>query len=103
MSKNAGGQIETAMKEDRKFPPPVEFASRSLFGSLEAYQEIYDEAKADPEAFWGKLGEEELHWFKPFEKVLEWDEPHAKWFVGGQTNVSYNCLDAHVNSNRRTK
>ncbi|MFT5523380.1 MAG: acetyl-CoA synthetase [Pirellulaceae bacterium] len=103
MSKNAGGQIETAMKEDRKFPPPVEFASRSLFGSLEAYQEIYDEAKADPEAFWGKLGEEELHWFKPFEKVLEWDEPHAKWFVGGQTNVSYNCLDAHVNSNRRNK
>ena len=40
----------------------------------------------------------ELHWFRPFDKVLEWNEPDARWFVGGQTNVSYNCLDAHLST-----
>ena len=52
-----------------------------------------NEAEADPEKFWGDLAREELHWFQPFDKVLEWKEPFAKWFVGGKTNVSYNCLD----------
>jgi acetyl-CoA synthetase len=45
----------------------------------------------------------ELHWFKPYEKVLDWDCPFAKWFVGGQTNVSYNCLDIHLNTPRQNK
>ena len=45
----------------------------------------------------------ELHWFKPYTKVLEWNEPFAKWFVGGQTNASYNCLDAHLSTGTRTR
>ena len=45
----------------------------------------------------------ELHWFKPYEKVLQWDMPFAKWFVGGQTNVSYNCLDIHLGTPRQNK
>src|SRR6185437_14887294 len=45
----------------------------------------------------------ELHWFKPFDKVLEWNEPFAKWFVGGKTNASYNCLDAHLATPRADK
>src|SRR6185369_3596843 len=43
------------------------------------------------------------HWFQPFGKVLEWNEPFAKWFVGGQTNASFNCLDAHLTTARRDK
>lgn len=62
------------------------------------YQAIYDTSIQDIEGFWAKEAREHLHWFKPFETTLEWDEPFAKWFVGGQTNVSYNCLDAHVNN-----
>ena len=62
------------------------------------YQAIYDTSIQDVEGFWAKEAREHLHWFKPFETTLEWDEPFAKWFVGGQTNVSYNCLDAHVNN-----
>ena len=54
------------------------------------------------DGFWGKMAHE-LHWFKPYSKVLEWNEPFAKWFVGGQTNVSYNCLDAHLSTPRRNK
>jgi acetyl-CoA synthetase len=90
------------MQEGRLFPPPVEFAAKARIGSLAAYEAMWKEAAADIEKFWGKLAGE-LYWFKPFGKVLEWNEPFAKWFVGGQTNVSYNCLDAHLASPRRNK
>src|SRR5215813_3558555 len=46
---------------------------------------------------------EELHWFKRWDKVLEWNPPHAKWFIGGKTNLSYNCLDRHLVTERRNK
>ncbi|MCA9220447.1 MAG: acetate--CoA ligase [Planctomycetales bacterium] len=103
MSQSAGGQIDTVMTETRLFPPSDEFASRARIGSMEAYQQLYDEAKSDPAAFWSKLAQEELHWFKPFETALEWNEPFAQWFVGGQTNASYNCLDAHLGTPRQNK
>jgi len=97
------GQIDTVMQEDRLFPPSAEFSSDSHIPSMEAYQQLWDEAEADSEAFWGKLAEQELHWFKPFDKVLDWQAPLAKWFVGGTTNVSYNCLDAHLGTPRQNK
>ena len=84
------------------FPPPKEFAAKAHIGSMEQYEKLWKEAAADLEGFWGKMAHE-LHWFKPYTKVLEWNEPFAKWFVGGQTNVSYNCLDAHLNTPRRNK
>ena len=49
------------------------------------------------------MAKSELHWFKPFDKVLQWDEPVASWFVGGKTNVSYNCLDVHLGTPRQNK
>lgn len=103
MSESTSGQIDSVMIEDRLFPPSEEFASKSAIGSMADYQALYDEAKADPEAFWDKLAQAELHWFKPYDKVLEWNSPDAKWFVGGKTNVSYNCLDAHLTTARRNK
>lgn len=102
MSSASGGGIDTVMREDRLFPPPAEFARRARIGSLADYERLWKEAAADIEGFWGKLAQE-LHWFKPFEKTLEWREPFAKWFVGGQTNVSYNCLDVHLRTPRRNK
>ena len=96
----SGGQIDTVMHEDRLFPPPAEFAAKAQINAA-AYEELYERAKADPQRFWGELAKTELHWFKPFAKVLEWNEPFAKWFVGGKTNVSYNCLDAHLATGSR--
>ncbi|HHK41331.1 MAG TPA: acetyl-coenzyme A synthetase, partial [Planctomycetaceae bacterium] len=103
MNGPAGGQIDSVMQEARVFPPPPEFAARARIGSMEEYEALYERAKNDPESFWGDYAREELHWFEPFTKVLEWNEPYAKWFVGGKTNISYNCLDRHLESPRRHK
>jgi acetyl-CoA synthetase len=100
---NASSGVTTVMQEGRKFPPTAEFAAKARIPSLEAYQKLWDEAAKDTEAFWGKLAKEELHWFEPFTKTLEWNEPFAKWFVGGKTNASYNCLDKHLGTWRQNK
>ena len=55
-----------------------------------------------PPKFWAEIASE-LHWFKPWDQVLEWNCPWAKWFSGGQINLSYNCLDRHVATWRRNK
>ncbi|HUY89111.1 MAG TPA: acetate--CoA ligase [Pirellulales bacterium] len=102
MAEKASGQLATVMQEERLFAPPAEFAARARFPSQAAYEQVWREAAADLEGFWGKLAGE-LHWFKPFDKVLEWNEPFAQWFVGGQTNVSYNCLDLHLGTHRANK
>src|SRR5260221_1197737 len=102
MAKQSGGQLSTVMQEPRVFPPPRQFVERASINSLAAYEKIWQEAAQDIEGFWGKLASE-LHWFHPFDKVLEWREPDARWFVGGQTNVSYNCLDAHLETWRKNK
>src|SRR5262245_60259183 len=96
MAAQAGGSIDTVMQEKRVFPPPAAFAAQARIKSLNEYQELWNHAAADPPKFWATLARDELHWFTPFTKALEWDEPFAKWFVGGKTNVSYNCLDRNL-------
>lgn len=91
------------MSESKTYPPNPEFASRALINSMDAYREIYDRAREDPEKFWSELANEELSWFRPFSKGLEWDPPFAKWFTGGRINACYNCVDRHAAGTRRTK
>jgi acetyl-CoA synthetase len=94
--------IESVLNEQRVFPPPAEFAARARIKTLEEYERLRKEAADAPEEFWARMAEE-LHWFKRWDKVLKWDAPHAEWFVGGLTNISYNCLDRHLSTERRTK
>jgi acetyl-CoA synthetase len=54
------------------------------------------EAAEHPDEFWGAAAAQ-LPWFKRWERVFEWTPPTFRWFVGGETNLSYNCLDHHVN------
>ena len=63
---------------------------------MEGYTALYESAKHHPEIFWGELAERELHWFQKWTNVFEWAPPAVKWFVGGKLNVSYNCLDRHL-------
>ncbi|HEX5414812.1 MAG TPA: acetate--CoA ligase, partial [Chloroflexota bacterium] len=92
------GRIEALLQEQRRYPPPAEFAARASVND----PEIYARAAEDPEAFWAEQAKN-LDWFKPYDKVLEWNAPWAKWFAGGELNASYNCLDRHLNGPRRNK
>ena len=94
--------IHSALNEQRVFKCSEEFRSKAHIGSLEDYERLYKQAADDPEKFWAGIAQE-LHWFKPWDRVLEWDLPFAKWFVGGQLNLSYNCLDRHVAAGRGDK
>ncbi|MGY6502699.1 MAG: acetate--CoA ligase [Acidimicrobiales bacterium] len=84
--------IEDYQVEDRTFPPPADFAASALVTD----RSLYDEADADPEAFWARQARELLTWHDDFDSVCDWELPFAKWFVGGSLNVAENCVDRHV-------
>ncbi|MGC2139154.1 MAG: AMP-binding protein [Candidatus Sulfotelmatobacter sp.] len=94
--------IDSILQEQRKFEPPAEFSRHAHIRSLEEYEDLYKESINEPDKFWSRIASE-LHWFKKWDKVLEWNSPWAKWFVGGQINLSYNCLDRHVLTARKNK
>ncbi|MDX2245062.1 MAG: acetate--CoA ligase, partial [Leptolyngbyaceae cyanobacterium bins.302] len=95
--------IESILHEDRLFHPPAEFSQHAKIKSLAEYQQLYDKAKADPQAFWAELAATELHWLQTWDTVLDWQPPFVKWFVNGKINISYNCLDRHLTTWRRNK
>ncbi|WP_457628489.1 acetate--CoA ligase [Oceanithermus sp.] len=95
-------RIEAVLKETRSFEPPEAFRLTARVKSEEEYEVEYLRSIEDPEGYWAGVAGE-LEWFEPWEKVLEWEPPHAKWFVGGKTNVSYNALDRHLATWRRNK
>ena len=86
---------------DQKFPPPAEFSARAWIKNLDQYKEMYDRSVDDPEGFWGEVASE-FHWFKKWDKVRDfnYDRREGKvfleWFAGGKTNITYNCLDRHL-------
>jgi acetyl-CoA synthetase len=94
--------IESVLNEERVFPPPPDFSANAQIGSFEEYERIYEEAAKDVPAFWAKQADA-LDWFAKWHTVLEWKEPFAKWFVGGKINISYNCLDRHLSTERKNK
>jgi acetyl-CoA synthetase len=80
--------IETLLAEERRFPPPAEFAAQA-----NAQPDIND---LSFEELWEREGRERVTWFEPFADLYEWELPYAKWYVGGKLNVTYNCVDRHV-------
>jgi acetyl-CoA synthetase len=96
--------IESVLHEERLFAPSPEFSQAAHIKSMAEYEALCAKAAADPAKFWADLAQQELHWFKPWDQVLDWSNPpFAKWFVGGQLNISYNCLDRHLITDRRDK
>src|SRR5437870_4884689 len=94
--------IESHLIEKRVFKPAKEFVKKARIKSLAQYQKMYRESIRRPDTFWAREAKE-LSWRKPWKKVLDWKAPFAKWFVGGQLNLSENCLDRHLASHRRNK
>ena len=98
----SGPDIDSTLNEVRRFEPPQEFAAKAHVKSLAEYEAMYKRAAETPEEFWADIAKE-LTWFKAWDRVLDWKPPFAKWFVGGQTNISYNCLDRHLSTWRKNK
>jgi len=89
------------MAEETTIPtyaPNPEFSNRAYIKNMSEYKKMYEESVKDPEGFWAKLAEEQVSWFKKWTKVKDCDfnDAKIKWFVDGKLNVSYNCLDRHV-------
>ncbi|MGC4745337.1 acetate--CoA ligase [Micromonospora sp. DT201] len=90
--------LANLLSETRQFPPPAELAAHA-----NVTVDAYAEAEADRLVFWAKQADR-LAWSKKWDEVLDWSNPpFAKWFVGGQLNVAYNCLDRHVEAGRGDK
>jgi acetyl-CoA synthetase len=91
MSETREVGLSNLSHEERRFEPPAD-----LVASANVTEEAYSEAEADRLGFWERAAER-LTWTKKWDQVLDWDNPpFAKWFVGGELNAAYNCLDRHV-------
>ena len=92
------------MSNDKIFLPSAKWAKESHINSLDQYKKVYKESILKPDEFWASIAER-VHWYKKWEKVSDVDYKKAKinWFINGKLNVSYNCLDRHVNDGNGDK
>ncbi|MFX1273464.1 MAG: acetate--CoA ligase [Promethearchaeota archaeon] len=94
-------KMESILKEGRKFDPVElnpEYAKTGM--SFEEYKKLWQASIEDMEAFWGEQAKS-IDWLKPYDKVWEkTDLFPGKWFVGGKTNVAYNCIDRHIKNGK---
>ncbi|MAZ60434.1 MAG: acetate--CoA ligase [Chloroflexi bacterium] len=93
------GQIDHLLQETSEIQPPSHVYEQA---TLKDYDEVYRRSITDPEQFWAEIASE-LDWFKPWDKIFQWDYPNFQWFLGGQCNITYNCLDRHLNSEKKNK
>ncbi|MBS3953229.1 MAG: acetate--CoA ligase [Methylomicrobium sp.] len=85
------------MSEAKTYPIRPEIAAHAHI-TEETYHRLYQRSINDTEAFWSEQAHQFLSWDKPFEKVLDYDytKGYTRWFEGGRLNVSFNCLDRHL-------
>ncbi|MGZ4200368.1 MAG: AMP-binding protein, partial [Thermoleophilia bacterium] len=95
----AEAAIDVLLQERREFPPSAEFVA----GAVASDPAVYDRAERDLDGFWLEQAKAFLTWAAPPTEALKWDVPHCTWFADGTLNVSYNCLDRHVEAGRGDK
>jgi len=104
MSEGNTQNITNLMTEQRKFPVPESFREKAFINSMAQYEKMYRKSLDDPEGFWGEHAET-ITWFKKWDRAYAFDPKKViiKWFEGGKLNVSYNCLDRHVEAGKSDK
>jgi acetyl-CoA synthetase len=96
--------IDSVLTENRVFPPADEFVAQATISGRPAYDALCAEASSDPENFWARMARENLTWDKPFTRTLDESQaPFYKWFDDGTLNVSWNCLDRHLENGNAEK
>lgn len=93
--------IDSILETDRVIEPSTAFRARARV-SAEVYAERWRRSIDDPQGFWSDVAAE-LHWFRRWDQVLDWQPPHARWFVGGRTNICWNAVDRHATGSRANK
>lgn len=85
------------MSADKVYPIPAPVSSTAHINA-EKYKSMYQESIDNPERFWAEQAEEFITWYKKWDNVLDWDyhKGHIRWFEGASLNVSYNCIDRHL-------
>ncbi|AMK09777.1 MAG: acetate--CoA ligase [Pseudodesulfovibrio sp.] len=98
-------KIESLQKDGQIFQPDAAMQDQAWIKSMDEYNAANKRALDDPDGYWGERAKDLISWFSEFDSVLEadYDKPEFKWFSGGRTNVSYNCLDRHLTDGRRNK
>ncbi len=71
--------------------------------TMENWQQLYKDAEENLEDFWANLAQQELHWFQNWQQTLHQENNLIKWFDVGKLNVSYNCIDRHLTTEKRNK
>ena len=100
---------DTFLLETRVFSPPPETVEQANITAymkskgFDDYEAFYRWSLENRFEFWDDMAKE-LHWFEPWQKTFEWtDKPFFKWFVNGKFNITYNCLDRHMQTSTRSK
>ncbi len=104
MTKNVGSHLDDAGKQwvkedpDREdvYWPTEEMKEKAWIND----EEIYNKARENPQEFWAEQVKEAIDWFEEWDETEEWEPPYYSWFVGGKTNLAYNCLDRHLDEKR---
>jgi len=92
------------MSQVHVYDPPAQLQQQAHLSGMEAYHRLVAEAEADYPGYWARLAREFVSWKQPFTKVLnDSNAPFFKWFEDGTLNVSYNCLDKHVEAGKGDK
>lgn len=92
--------------EPVKVFPSDTFSKNAHIQSFAEYQKIYDLSVSDPAAYWSQIARDNFFWKRDFSKTLSYNYDmnkgpiHIQWFTNGQTNITYNCLDRHLDKNR---
>ena len=107
MAKEQAKQVESVYMEKRVFEPPTEFVAKARIKSMEEYKALYTRSISDPQGFWRDMAEEHMDWFKKPDGIVEEysfkDDIYIRYFSGGKLNVTYNCLDRHLETWRKNK
>lgn len=106
MAEEKKSTITSVSLENRVFPVPDRVRQKAYIKSREEYEKLWKKSIEDPEGFWSEKALEVVEFFKKWDKVLDYtfDDPiRIEWFKGAKLNVSYNCLDKHLKTERKNK
>lgn len=98
-------KITSLLSEDRYFEPPTEGSQMAWIGNMDQYEGVYQRSMDDLEGYWAERADELVSWYSTWQTVVDADlyKPEIRWFDGATLNVSYNCLDRHLENGKGDK